>query len=236
MGGAGFAARPALAHFTRLWERPASARRLKASGFEHPAQLGATFLGDSAQLREWAKGAPVLVDDFPKRFGAPPGEMRLDDYAAWMSSDGARERFAASAWIAAHWPRELAAPSRAFFAVQPIVNGDVRVELVARLPLLDRVLRETSLQVPVYWLLDSDLREREIVEGKRDARPEYAYPRGVIALAERNFAGAAPLFAAAKNRPGSGALAAYALCRAGRKAEAAKMRDADLLPASLRCY
>lgn len=52
MGGREFHHRPSVNDFARLWTRPEGAARLEASGFEHPAQIGATFLADAEQMRK----------------------------------------------------------------------------------------------------------------------------------------------------------------------------------------
>jgi len=84
------------------------------------------------------------------------------------------------------------------------------------------------------------LRSRHLASdgAEHSLRPEYAYPLGVRALAERDYAQAAALFAeAAKRNPRqAGALAAYALCRAGSPQRAAAMAGADFLMPELRCW
>jgi hypothetical protein len=209
-GGRGFDNRPDLRHVARLWENPASAPRIAASGFEHPAQLGAAFLADAAELRRWIAGAPALTDDHPKRIAspAPPGQS-LEEYSRWLKPEGARARFAASAWIERHWPQALREQSLQFFVVQPIVNGEIPADATKHGPLIDWLLRATQLQIPVYWLLGSDVAEQRILEGLPHRR-EHAYARGVRALAERDYPQAAAFFREA----GNSALAEYATCRA----------------------
>jgi uncharacterized protein HemY len=110
---------------------------------------------------------------------------------------------------------------------------------------VDTLLRHTDLRIPVLWLLDSDVTEQEIVNrrlandgAEHSLRPEYAYPLGVRALAERDYAQAAALFAeAAERNPWqAGALAAYALCRAGSPRRAAAVKGANFLLPELRCW
>ena len=210
LGGRGFENRAHRGHVARLWENPAAAPRIAASGFEHPAQLGAAFLADAAQLRGWIGGTPLLTDDYPKRIAAPPPPgLSLDEYSLWLNPEAARQRFTASTWIERHWPQGLREQSLQFFSVQPIVNGQVTGEPAKQLPIVDWLLRGTQLQIPVYWLLGSDIVEQRIVE-KLPHRPEHAYARGVRALAEREYARAAVFFQEAGNRT----LAAYATCRA----------------------
>jgi len=210
LGGRGFANRADLGHFARLWENPATAPRIAASGFEHPAQLGAAFLADAAQLREWIAGVPLLTDDHPKRVAANPLPFQsLDEYARWLWPEGASKRFAASTWIGSHWPQGLREQSLAFFDVQPILNGEITADPVKQLPAVDWLLRATQLQIPVYWLLGSDVSEQRILEALPHRR-EHAYTRGVRALGDRDYPKAAAFFQEA----GNATLARYATCRA----------------------
>jgi spermidine synthase len=246
MGGREFKHRASAQHFARLWRDPVAAPRLAANGFEQPAQLGAAFLADAAQLRRWYGAAPELTDDHPKRLAA---ELVLDrpveEYRPWLHPDRALRRFEASSWVAAHWPAELIRQSPQYFAVQPVLNGQIPADPVKSLRDVDTLLRHTDLRIPVLWLLDSDVTEQEIVNrrlagdgAEHSLRPEYAYPLGVRALVERDYAQAAALFAEAaqRNPRQAGALAAYALCRAGSPRQAAAVKGANFLMPELRCW
>ena len=101
--------------------------------------------------------------------------------------------------------------------------------------------RGTDLRVPVLWLMGSDVTEQEILERRLAAdgyRPDFAYALGVRFLAERDFARAAERFADAdKLGLGEiGALGAYAMCRAGMRAQAAAVKGANDLAPQLRCW
>jgi hypothetical protein len=223
-----------------------------ANGFEQPAQLGAAFLADAAQLRRWYGATPELTDDHPKRLAAEhrrPVELvfkpPLEEYLQWLQPEPALRRFEASTWVAAHWPAELIRQSLQYFAVQPVLNGQIPADPVKSLRDVDTLLRHTDLRIPVLWLLDSDVTEQEIVNrrladdgAEHSLRPEYAYPLGVRALAERDYAQAAALFAEAaeRNPRRAGALAAYALCRAGSPRRAAALKGASFLMPELRCW
>jgi len=241
MGGRDFGSRPSAEHFSRLWRDAAAARHLAAGGFEYPPQLGATFLGDADQLRGWYAATPPLTDDYPKRIATVTTSDVDAEYAAWLQPDAARRRFRESRWVAAHWPaRFLDDTSLSFFALQPVLNGGTP-ELLGNMRYLDAVLRNTALRTPVLWLLDSDVAEQEIVDRRLAAggRPgDYAYALGIRALAYRDYAAAARLFAeAAKQGPGpAGTLAAYSLCRAGLRKEAATTKGAERLEPELRCW
>ncbi len=101
MGGRRFDQRPDPTHFARMWQDPAAASRIKASGLEYPAQLGATFLADAVQLRGWSSGTPALMDDHPKRIAAQPTYALVpSEYSQWLIPDAARRNFETSRWIA----------------------------------------------------------------------------------------------------------------------------------------
>jgi predicted membrane-bound spermidine synthase len=244
LGGHAFASRPALERFARLWRDPSRAARIAASGFEHPGQLGATFLADATQLARWVGDTLPLDDDHPKRIGTDSNPRSLDDYMTLLEPPDIRRRFESSSWIAAHWPEELARATLPYFDSQPILNGQFD-EAAQDLFLVDSVLNKSDLHVPVLWLLDSDVPEQQALARRlREAapqallRPDYAFTAGVGALAERKFAEAAKLFtAAAKAAPQqAGAPAAYAWCRAGRPKEAAQVPGAEKLAPRLRCW
>jgi hypothetical protein len=242
MGGREFGNRPSAQHFSRLWRDALAAPRIAASGLEHPAQLGATFLADSEQLRRWYGETPALTDDHPKRIAPETSaESPMGEYAEWLRSDGAQRRFQGSHWVATHWPAQLTQASLFFFAVQPALNGEIAPDPVGNVTHVDAILRHTDLRIPVLWLLGSDVTEQEIVNRRLAAegyRPEYAYPLGVRALAERDYATAGELFAeAAEREPDqAGALAAYSMCRAGLHKRAAAVKGADKLASELRCW
>jgi len=247
MGGREFKHRPSAQHFARLWRDPVAAPRIVANGFEQPAQLGAAFLADAAQLRGWYGATPELTDDHPKRLAAQllVFNRSLEEYLQWLQPELALRRFEASTWVAAHWPAELMRQSPQYFAVQPALNGQIPADPVKSLRDVDTVLRHTDLHIPVLWLLDSDVTEQEIVNrrlandgAEHSLRPEYAYPLGVRALADRDYRQAATLFveAAERNPRQAGALAAYALCRAGSPWRAAAVKGANFLMPELRCW
>ena len=243
MGGRDFTNRPGARHFGRLWRDPVAGPRLVADGFEQPGQLGATFLGDAAQIRQWIRDTPALTDDRPKRIKA---EVRLDqpfdEYALWLLPDGARHRFEASPWIVAHWPKETIGWTPQYFAVQPVLNGQIDADPVKNLRVVDTLLRDTDLRIPVLWLLDTDMIEqgildRRLAHGAKGMRPEYAFALGAGALTDRDYARAGVLLTqAAQRNPRAGAAAAYALCRAGAPKRAAAVNGAQQLVPELRCW
>jgi spermidine synthase len=243
MGGRDFKHRPGTRELGRLWRDPLAAQRLVANGLEHPAQLGASFLADAAQLRQWARNTPPVTDDQPKRLRpAQDFDSEPPDYEQWLQVDGARRRFEASAWIAAHWPSQYLAWTPQYFVVQPVLNGQVVADPVKTLPQVDVLLRHTDLRVPILWMLDTDMTEQAILErrladGAKGVRPEYAFALGAGALAERDYARAAVLLTqAAERNSRAGPVAAYALCRAGAPHRAQAVRGAKQLTPELRCW
>jgi spermidine synthase len=243
LGGRDFTHRPPARHFGRLWREPLAAPLLTTDGFERPAQLGATFLADARQLRDWIGNTPPVTDDHPKRLRANVViDQLFQEYVDWLKPQGASARFAASGWIAAHWPADLVSATAPHFALQPILNSMIAADPVATLGEVDRVLRETDeLQIPILWLLDSNLTEQQIVARRftgHGGDPQYAYPLGVGALARRDYARAAAFFvqAAERNPQQAGALAAYALCRAGAPQRARAVKGAQRLTPELRCW
>lgn len=242
MGGREFTHRPGEERFSRLWRDAAAAPRLAASGLESPQQVGATFLADAGQLRGWYGGTPALTDDWPKRI-APARQFgwQRPEYLSWLEPGGARRRFEASPWIAAHWPAGLVAASLPHFGIQPVLNGEIAPDSNANLATVDAILRHTGLRMPVLWLLGSDVTEQEIVNRRLAAdgyRPDYAYALGVRSLAARDYAKAAEMFseAAALKRGNVGPLLAYTLCRAGLPGKARAVEGAQALPPELRCW
>lgn len=241
MGGREFAHRPSAAHIERLWREPASGPRLAASGFEQPAVLGASFLADAAQLRAWYGATPPVTDNHPKRIRAePPFASAVEEDDRWAQPANAAARFAASSWAAAHWPAALLRETHAYFSIQPALDGRIRPDPAKNLLVVDALLRDTQLRIPVLWLLGSDVTEQMIVNRRLMAgyRIEYAYPLGVRALMERDYEHAANLLLSeARREPHrAGVVAAYALCRSGAGDRAKSTPGAELLAPPLRCW
>jgi len=243
MGGREFRHRPSVKSFARLWEAPGSAARVAASGFEHPAQLGATFLADAQQLRRWIADTAPVTDDHPKRLETSGPRTAFGEYGAFLDVAKAAANFRSSPWIQAHWPAEFVQLSLDFYQTQEVLNFQFPQTAGERMQVLDGLLRHTKLSIPVMWLLDSDMAEQDIVERKLAAGatvegPAFAYALGVRRLLEGDFAQAAALLAetATQDPERAGPVAAYAACRAGQGARAREIKGADLLPPALRCW
>ncbi|HYM23796.1 MAG TPA: hypothetical protein VEU08_11315 [Vicinamibacterales bacterium] len=202
-------------------------------GFETPEQIGATFLGDAAYLRELTADTPPLTDDFPQRL-RPGGRRSLSDprypsdaeavarYQRVIDPLRARAAFADSPYIAAMWPPDLLAATLPWFDEQSMINrvfweGGKPLRLVDD---LDALLTRTTLRTLPLWILDSDAVKQRIAATGNDGTGTVEYMRGAQLLAARQYGEAASYFGLAERRglrsPSLRPLIAYSLCRAGR--------------------
>ncbi|MDX1497475.1 MAG: hypothetical protein R3352_07965, partial [Salinisphaeraceae bacterium] len=206
----------------RLWHTQGLRSQLGALGFEDPAQLGATFLADAQQISAWIGNAQPLTDNWPKRLAeSGPDKATIKNYAQWLDNNAATQRFEQSKWLGEIWPTALRAHILKYYALQPILNNEVRAELNDRLRIIDGVLQSTALRIPVFWLLDSGIREQNIIDERLQEtgyRSEYAWHLGVRALAERQYGLAGQMFTDyLAEAPGRALpLAVYSLCRNGQ--------------------
>jgi hypothetical protein len=237
------------AAFEAQWSDPIAGAEMRAIGFERPEQLGALFIADEEQLREWTREAEPVVDDRPHRILAPTAYAgrTSPEYAAWFDTDAARGRFARSEWVSRRWPERLRSGSLPYFAVQRAIDHATfaPMALDQDIEALHAVLTRTDLRSPVLWLLYSELdtlrAARELSEAARE-EPQVLAHLAAGALAERRFDEAAELFARAEERSAGTRrrdlfrLRVYALCLAGRVVEAeslARVRYSDRSPGSL---
>jgi predicted membrane-bound spermidine synthase len=211
--------------FTRQWRNPALRRSLSDIGVEEPGDLGGLFLGDAPFLDDLAGGAAPLVDDRPYRLSAGgPDAARFRE--SLMEPQAARARFEASAWVARVWPEEFRRGQEAAFTkvgifndhVLPSYGGQPRRQLAT----LKRALLQTSSVFLPLVVLGSQPAEQAIAararaRGESGPLPDFLDATG--ALAARDYAGAARLFARVLERePGfarAAALRALALCLGG---------------------
>jgi hypothetical protein len=214
----------------RPWRDPARRRELAGLGFEVPEQLGALFIGDAAYLSELAADQPPLVDDFPYRIAAPAAGL---DFAAsvqpvyqrWMDAGEARERFAASPFVAALWPPEMRERTLRYFEWQGQIDTGMitgaawRPPAPAGLAELDGVLARSPLRTLALWWLGTSAEEQEVVEALAARGQRIDELLGLGRLAARDFEAAAAAFARAPG-PANASRRAYALGLAGRRAEA----------------
>jgi spermidine synthase len=219
--------------FVAAWQEPSLAARLKEVGFETPEQIGATFIGDAAYLRQLTAGAPPLTDDFPQRlrpvlsrpslsdprYRSDPAVMALFEQVI----DPARSRraFAESPFIRQLWPATFRERTLPWFEVQRRIN---RVLWEGSAPLrqiedLHAVLTGTTLQTLPLWMLGSDAVKQRIAEGSSEHSAATEYARGIGALATRDYLGAAAHLGESERLGLKGAavrpLQVYAMCLAG---------------------
>jgi predicted membrane-bound spermidine synthase len=109
----------------REWSEGKGGEERRRLGFETPAWLVATFLGDAAYVREWAAGAAPLEDNWPYRLSPhiPPQDRPAAEYAEVMAGAGARRRFVSSAWVRQVWGQALRDQAEALFEQQQMLNG-----------------------------------------------------------------------------------------------------------------
>ena len=230
--------------FVRPWTTAGLRTRLTEIGLELPQQVGATFLGDAAYLRELTKGAPPLVDDYPHRLLPNPRQPSLSDpgygtdpavtahYQTTLDPARAQRAFESSAFIRRVWPERLIAASLPYFEHQRILNT---VLWDGGRPLRDveslhRLLTATPLRTLPLWLMSSDSVTEAIARRHDDGSGGVMYVRGLTALANRDYPGASDAFAAAEQRGLADspvrALRALALALSRRTDEAIRLAPA----------
>ena len=208
----------------RLFATPATATRLVEIGVERPEDLGALFIADADQLRDWVGTAPPLVDNWPHRAPIPmPGLGEAPaEFADLLDAGRSRQRFRESRWVAATLPEPLRRAVDDVFWVRDVATRQL-ADPGLRLDAADRALLHTDRAVLPLWLLGSEVAKQRIAaragaNGAEDARRQYEL--GLGALAGRSFDEAvvhlrrvpegSRLSLAARLRE------LYALCRAGR--------------------
>jgi spermidine synthase len=223
-GSRGGIARPSAAAFSQQWSDPAVAPELRALGFEWPASLGATFLGDAVWLAEQTRDTPPLSDAWPKRLSNRLQSNARAAFEPWMLVSEARERFRQSAYIAALWPPALRQASLEAFDVQALINATGRGEGLPwprRLRGLDALSGPRPWTTVRAWLLGLESDRLAAVEAAlahgRPAQP-HARTLALHDLAEGDLpAAVVALERAATAAPQDGSLRlleAYARCRA----------------------
>ena len=230
--------------FVRPWTTAGLRTRLTEIGLELPQQVGATFLGDAAYLRELTKDARPLVDDYPHRLLPNPRQPSLSDpgygtdpavtahYQTTLDPARAQRAFESSAFIRRVWPERLIAASLPYFEHQRTLNT---VLWDGGRPLRDveslhRLLTATPLRTLPLWLMSSDSVTEAIARRHDDGSGGVMYVRGLTALANRDYPGASDAFAAAEQRGLTDspvrALRALALALSRRTDEAIRLTPA----------
>jgi spermidine synthase len=191
--------------FTAQWRSAGTAPDLHETGFETPEQLGATFIGDAAFLRESTRGFAPLDDDHPLRLSVRHQGFPQSGFRKWMDTRATQARFEASAFVAERWPAKLRESTRPFFRWQEIVNRVILGEEagVQRMEDLRRVLTESRQRVLPQLLMETTegelrLAARAAARGDRD--PVIPYLLGLGAMQDRDYPRAERMLAEAEQR------------------------------------
>jgi predicted membrane-bound spermidine synthase len=221
------------ATFTAAWSTPALATKLREIGLEEPEQIGATFIGDAAFLRQLVRDVPPLVDDFPQRLRPIVSRPSLSDprypldpavvemYRRTLDPVRAHDAFAGSDFIKHLWPGSLVAGTLHRFDEQRMMN---RVLWEGGRPLmqiedLHNLLTQTSLKTLPLWFLGSDDVKQRIAEASEDRTGATEYARALRALVSRDYQRAAAYFGESERLGLQGEtirpLQVYSLCLAG---------------------
>jgi spermidine synthase len=229
-----------LERFERQWRDAQSRPELDALGIERPEQLGALFMADAPLVRQLASTTPPLTDNYPKRLSSQavvPDSVR-GFYLEWMRTGAARQRFATSPLVQQLWPATLRERTLPYFEFQRIVN-EVAFRAGPR-GTPERYFEDLysisidSLQTLALWHLGINADIVPIldqVQGGGEGGAAYARERGLAALARHDFETAATLLAEAQTAAPDRFVETcrlYALCLAGRAAEARSSADAAL--------
>ena len=227
-------------HFTRQWNDPVVGPEMRALGFEHPAQIGATFLMGAEDLRALTASLPPLTDDRPKLLSSRLGSdlESIGSYAAIMDTAQTRERFENSPYIRRLWPEGLRRESADYFVAQEALNRITAQSLSAGdldFALLHQVLTRTSLRIPVLWAQGSDEAFQAIlgrVERNEEPRGHFtAYHRAVLAMAARQYLAAELHLAEFQQEnpdPRLLLMRVYLLCLASRPEAARELLEENL--------
>ena len=215
--------------FRAPWADPVLGPALRGIGVETPEQMGALFIADGEVLRGWTGGAPPLTDDFPHRILHPVGSTDVWRdvilvYRGWADAVAAGPRFAASPFVAAVWPEAVRAETAAYFRWQKTL-GDAMLDGTSWQPPsprglaeLDAVLTKSPLRTLALWFLGTTDAEQRAVAGLAARGVRHEELLGLGALADRDYEGAAAMFARAGGSANQ-CRRAYALALAGRRSE-----------------
>jgi spermidine synthase len=219
------------AAISRPWRESRIAAELGNLGFDGPASLGATFLGDRRFLEEWVGATPALEDDHPLRLspGYPDPGRRDPEILAVLDARQARARFEASAWVRRVWPEALRGPTQRAFSDLEAVNQGLAPFPEAWWVKLGKVRELSASPLAPLLLLSSSPDEQRIL---RSATPEERassvalYQQAVGELANGDDAAAERSLAIVLGRNPEAErvaqLRALALLRSGRREEAAQ--------------
>ena len=247
VGLRGSPARASETEFVNWWKAGSVRARLVEVGLEVPQQVGATFLGDAAYLKQLTADAAPLDDDHPRRLQPVRGRPSLSDpgygvdsavtklYDAVIDPGRARQVFLTSSFIRDLWPETLIEATLPFFDHQRTLNNVLWEggQPLRRIERLHQLLTDTSLSTLPLWMLGSDEVRQQAVGRAGDNSGAADYARGLTALVGRDYDRAASAFEDSEQRGLHGEtlrpFRVYALCMAGRL-EAAKHLAAAAVP------
>jgi len=232
------------AAFAQAWQTAGLQAKLREVGFEEPEQIGATFIGDAAYLRELTAATPPLTDNFPQRLRPVAGRPSLSDprydsdpaaaqrFRTVIDTGRARDLFQSSPYIRARWPGALALRTLPAFDVQRIINRVMWEggHPLAQIEELHAILTGTRLRTLPLWILGSDEVKQRIAEGAAERTGPVEYARALRAFSGRDFNAAVLLLAHAEQlgleAPTVRPLLVYALIMSDRLEEARQLARA----------
>ncbi len=246
VGSRGFEGRPNDASFRAQWRDEVVVEDLRATAVGVPEMLGAMFLADAEQLARLVGDTAPLVDNFPKRLATRPPNVPKEwaRYVEWMELDRARERFASSRWVRAHWPEALRRSTTRFFDFQRVwieatEPPSVAFSLVGKISDLHKIIENGDLAPLAMVFAGSDPDHLPILAKAAPlelATPPAIRSRAIAALAQGRSQTAATLLGRAREiKPRDPRLLwfqMYALARSGSldRAEAIWMESKRWLP------
>jgi len=206
VGSRGEIAQVSQERLSRQWNDRRVATKLRGIGIERPAQLGALFLADAAQLRALTQETPPLEDDHPKRIrDAIPRPRPF--FREFMQPAVARERFRESAFVRELLSDDLREEVLDWFDEQGLIDRTIFQEIQTfpeRLAALHLVLTGSRLETLAQWILGSDAgmihAAKQAAAAGRQA-PGIDFQLAVDALSQRRYAEAARTFERARKHP-----------------------------------
>ena len=184
--------------FTAQWRDERVRPELVSLGFEHPEQMGALFMADTADLAVLTAKIPPVTDNYPQRISnevvRDPGRVPL--YATVMDENERLQRFEHSAFIGRVWPRELAAKTPPWFHYEGLIKDHFTKSLYPPSDpsfvweAIDDVLANTDLKTLPLWLLGTDWDTQRIALGLArgdSTSSEVALELALGRLAQRDY-------------------------------------------------
>jgi hypothetical protein len=210
----------------RQWREPTSAADLRRVGVESSAALGALFIADATQLRDFRAMAPPLRDEFPLRLHNRLSVTNTSFFAVFQDGVKSRRRFRDSAWIQRLWPEALRRETLRQFRNTAWLDQSVGILSVreenTRLRIFRDALEGSTLEILPLLALGGDPLQVEIAARQRGAMPasaELERTLGMGALARRSWQEAALHYDSAiglgAEAGRSQQMAIYVHCRAG---------------------